>query len=794
MTLAAGARLGPYEVVAFLGAGGMGEVWRARDTRLERDVALKVLPASAPEEPAARARLLREARLASKLNPPNVCTIHEVGEANGRTFIAMELVEGETLSARLAAGAFPPAEVRRIGMQVAEALGHAHAHGVLHRDLKSANIVLTPEGRAKVLDFGLAKRFSQKEAEDATTVSGASLTVAGTLTGTVAYMAPEQLLGKPADTRSDLWALGVVLYEMATGSLPFSERLSTALIEQILHGNPQPPRRIRPEIPKDLESVILRCLERDPAERFGSAQELLEALGRPLSAAHGSPPSASRFSPRVAWGLAAALVLVLAGAGYLLWKRPLPAARPGDGRVMLAVLPVDNLSGDAGQEFFSDGLTEELIAQLGAMTPARLGVIARTSAMRYKKTEKPIDQVGRELGVGYVLESSVRKEGGRVRITAQLIGVKDQTHLWAESYERDVSGILAIQSEVAEKVARALAITLLPSEKARLAGSRPVNPEAHELCLKGRHHWNLRTSKDLLKATENFRAAIAADPSFALAWTGLADTYALYPFYNVLAERTAFPQARATAEKAFAIDPTLVEAETTLAFVTFYFDWDWAGAEKRMTAILERRPDYAIARQWYAEYLTHMGRHDESLREIRRARETDPLSPILRVMEGYVLYYARRYEDSLVSLRKSLPLAPDYPVLHNYVALNLFEMGRLDEAREAFLRYRALGGSSVRASTWEVQLLAASGKKDEAKRLFAGLRDQTPKGERFVFGRWAQTSAALGEMNEAVAYAGQAYEERDVLLVSARVDPRFDPLRSDPRFQEIVRKMNFPPG
>ena len=790
MSLSPGTRLGPYEIVAPLGAGGMGEVWRARDTRLDREVALKVLPATALADPTARARLLREARLASKLNHPNICTIHEVGEADGQVYIAMELVEGETLSERLSRGAFSSDEVLRIGQQLADGLAHAHEHGVIHRDLKSANIVITPEGRVKVLDFGLARRLAAGDLTEAST-----MTASGAVTGTLAYVAPEVLLGQQGDGRSDLWALGVVLYEMATGLRPFQERLSTALIEEIIHREPLPPGRIRPGLSLRTEGIILKCLAKEPGSRYASARELLEDLRR------GGEPDRIDAHPRMrssrllVTGMLVGLALVgIVVGGYLAWKHRASPSRPTEGRVMLAVLPVENLSKDPDQEFFSDGLTEELIAQLGGLKPTRLGVIARTSAMRYKRTQKAVDQIGRELGVDYVLESSVRKEAGRVRITVQLIEVRDQTHLWAESYERDLAGVFAIQSDVSERVARSLAVELLPTDRARLAGSRPVNPEAYELCLKGRHHWNLRTGKDLLRATELFRAATTVDPGYALAWAGLGDSYALYPHYGVLAPHAAFPQARAAAEKALSLDPTLVEAETTLAFVTFYYDWDWTGAEARLKRILERRPEYAIARHWYAEYLSAMGRHDEALREIRRARESDPLSPILRVMEGYVLYYARRYESALESLQKALPLDPDFALVHSWLGRTYLVMGRYEEALNSFRRDQDLRDSPISYQTYATLILAASGKRDEARRLFAEISSPGGSAKPPGFLQLAILNAALGEMDEAMVQLEEAYRERSVNLVMAKVSQRFDPMRSDLRFQVFLRRMNFPPG
>ena len=800
---AAGARPGPgtslsgttfehFELLDLLGAGGFGEVYRARDNRLGRLVALKVLPPAFALDAERRERFRREALAASALNHPNICTVYDLFESGEKTFIVMELVEGETLSARISGGAMSLEVLKRYGAQVAEALDHAHSHGVVHRDLKSANIVLTPEGRAKVLDFGLAKRLAVGEAAETTTLSK-GLTEAGILTGTLAYMAPEQLRGKPADARSDLWALGVVLYEMVTGRLPFSEKLSSALIDDIIHEAPPRPARLRPELPPSMERIILRCLEKEPTKRYASARELLDDLSRLGAQESVQAPSRRPSSRLLVPGLLAALAIGgLGAAGYFAWMHRASTPVPREGRVMLAVLPVENLSGDPAQEYFSDGLTEELIAQLGGLKPARLGVIARTSAMRYKKTEEPVDQIGRELGVDYLLESSVRREAGRVRITAQLIQVRDQTHLWAESYERDLSGVLAVQSEVSEKVARSLAIELMPSERARLAGVRPVNPEAHELCLKGRHHWNLRTPGDLLKATELFRAATGADPSYALAWAGLGDSYALYSHYEVLKPHEAFPQARAAAEKALSLDPTLVEAETTLAFVSFYYDWDWAGTEERLKRILARQPSYAVARQWFAEYLSAMGRHDEALREIRKARESDPLSPIIRVMEGYVLYFARRYEEALESLRKVLPLEPDFVLAYAIEGRTYAAMGRYQEALDAFRRADELSGGTSRFQLEMAAVYAGLGKREEARRMFDSILSPEWKGHRPSSVVEAMVRADLGDIDGAMRSLEKAFRERDVSLVRAKVNSGLDPLRSDPRFKDLLRRMNFP--
>jgi TolB-like protein len=733
--------------------------------------------------------------MASKLNHPNICTVHEVGEAEGQAYIAMELVEGRSMAARLADGVLPLEQVLLYGQQVAEALAHAHERGVVHRDLKSANVVITPDGRAKVLDFGLAKRATGHDLAAATTLSQPSLTAAGALAGTLAYMPPEQLLGRPADERSDLWALGVVLYEMATGALPFQGKLSTTVIDDILHKEPPAPGRLRHDLSPQVEQAILKCLEKEPGNRYQSAKELLVDLRR-LSRPEALPAGPRRASvlrrPSVVGVIVALVISTLAATAYLAWMHRGPVAKPPAGKVMLAVLPVDNLSGDSEQEYFGDGLTEEMIAQLGQLQPKRLGVIARTSAMHYKRTQKPIDEIGRELGVDYILESSFRREGRRVRITAQLIQVRDQTHLWAESYERDLAGVLAIQSEVSERIARALAVELLPAEQARMANARPPNPEAHELYLKGRYHWNRRTPADLLKATEFFRAAIAVDPSYAVAYAGLGDSYALYSFYGVLPPKESFPQARAAAEKALQLDGTLVEAETTLAFIALYYDWDWAAAETRLKHVLEVRPSYAIARQWYAEYLTAMGRTEAAIAEIKLAQEADPLSPLMKIMEAYVYIYGRQYKQAIEACKRALPLDPNYALTYLHLGSAYDALGRYEEALDAYRKGDELSGGRMTDKLRIVCLYWRSGRHDEATELLQRILSPRWEGERPTPASIAMVYATFGDNNKAMAWLEKAYEARDVSLVRLRVDWRFDPVRSDPRFQDLVRRMNFP--
>ncbi|HSB35444.1 MAG TPA: protein kinase, partial [Thermoanaerobaculia bacterium] len=583
MTLSTGTRLGPYEIVGFLGAGGMGVVWRARDTRLERDVAIKVLPPVTAADPAARARLLREARLASKLNHPNVCTIHEVGEDGGRAFIVMELVEGETLSLRLASGALPAGEILRVGTQVADALSHAHSHGVLHRDLKSANIVVTPEGRAKVLDFGLAKRLAGPDDAEATTLSRVALTAEGTVTGTLAYMAPELLRGQPADVRSDLWALGVVLYEAAAGERPFRASVSTALAADIQYREPPPPGRSRPVLSAGLEDVILRCLKKRPEERYQTAGELLADL------------QALAASTPVSSGIAS-------GA------RKAPRKRGGRRQPIrsLVVLPLVNLSGDPEQEYFADGMTDALIGDLAGIGALR--VISRTSTMRYKRTERSLPAIARELNVDAVLEGSVLRAGSRVRIAARLIEASSDTNLWAKSYERDLSDVLALQGEVAEAIAEEVKSASGAKAARRLARRGPVNTEAWDACLKGRHHMYMLSREHFDRALAYFTLALEKDHAFAPAFAGLADVWILRGDSGILPPTETFPKAREAASKAIELDDGLVEGHLSRATLRFLYDWDWDGARAEYERALRLNPNSAEARFFYSDFLISMRR------------------------------------------------------------------------------------------------------------------------------------------------------------------------------------------
>jgi serine/threonine-protein kinase len=774
-----GKTLGHYRMVEKLGEGGMGEVWRAHDTQLDRDVALKVLLADAWAGETARARLVREARLASKLNHPHVCTIHEVGESEGRAYIAMELVEGQTLSARVAQGALPTEDLLRLGQQVADALAHAHEHGVVHRDLKSANVVVTPEGRAKVLDFGLAKRLSGEALEEATTRT--ELTERGAVAGTLAYMAPEQLRGQAADARSDVWALGVMLYEMAAGRRPFQGQTGFELSSAILNQAPPP---LPAGAPGALQPVIERCLAKDPRARYQEAAEVRAAL-EAISSGKLAPWAGWRYRlARRRWlVLAAALVVMVAVLAVVLRGRAQRA-------VKLAVLPFANLTGDPEQEYLSDGITQEMIAQLGRLHPASLSVIARTSVMRYKKTDKTVDQIGRELGVDYILEGSARREGSRIRISAELIQVRGQSQLWAESYENELAGILTLQSEVARKVAGSLALKLLPAEQARLANARPVNPEAYEAYLKGLHHWYKLTPGDFESAQRYFELAMTKDASYALAHAGMSLVWAGRQQMGFTPPAEATPKAKAAALRAVALDDTVAEAHHALAIVKAWSDWDWTGAEPEFKRAIEINPSFPDARAYYSHLLMTMQRPEEAIPQMERALQLDPLNELFQALYGVDLQYVRRYDEAIAQHRKVLRTAPDSPVALEMLPCALFLRGMYPEALAGWKTYLTAIYSDRDVEKALDQGYAEGGFPGAMRQAADALAARSRKTYVLPFDI-ALLYLHAGDKGRALDWFEKAVEARDPNAPYIGL-PDYDSLRSEPRYQALLRKMNLP--
>jgi TolB-like protein/tetratricopeptide (TPR) repeat protein/predicted Ser/Thr protein kinase len=764
----------------------MGVVFLAHDTTLHRQVALKVLGSPGDGE-TARVQLLREARNAAALNHPNICTVYEVGEADGRAFIAMEYVDGQALSDRLAGTGLPLREVVRYGIEAADALEHAHEHGVIHRDLKAANAIVTTTGRLKLVDFGLARR-EDALLVDATTM--ASLAPAGVTVGTPYAMAPEQVRGGVTDARTDIWALGVLLYEMVSGSKPFGALTIPELFSSILRDAPAP---LPNGVPVDVQSVIERCLEKEPERRYHRADEVRTAL-EAIQA--GTTPMWATWRARVRrrpWVAAAAagiaLITLLVGANVGGVRDRFSGSPAAVEPIKLAVLPFENLTGDPEQEYFSDGLTEEMITQLGRLDPQRLSVIARTSSMRYKKRDVPVDQIGRELGVDYVMEGSARREGNRVRISATLIRVRDQTQHWTDSFDRELASILVLQGDVARGVAGSLALTLLPDEQSRVANARPVNPEAYEAYLKGHFHAQKETPADLDVALKYFETALQKDPDYAPAHTGIAFVWTARNQMGYVPPSEATPRVKAAAMKAIELDPTLALAHYALGMAAWN-EWNWEANEREFRRALELDPNLADVRAFYSHLLIALKRPDEALAQIERAVQLDPFNAFIRALYGVDLYFVRRYDEAIVQLQSALKTSPDLPFAHCVLGKAFNMKGIPEQALVA--AEGCLGHYSP-----EIKDALARGYSDAGYR--GAMRRVADLLATGVTGAYVAPidvfSAYLhaGQKDAALEWLSKAVEAGDPNVYGPVRDPfTNDSLRDDPRFQDLLRRTRLP--
>jgi eukaryotic-like serine/threonine-protein kinase len=783
-----GRQLGHYRILAMLGAGGMGEVYRAHDQHLDRDVALKLLPAATFEDAVARARLVREARAAAALNHASICTIHAVGEADGQAYIAMELVEGRPLGELMDGHGLPLDDVLGYGTQIAEALVHAHARGVIHRDLKSANVIVTAERRVKVLDFGLAKKVSGAELSLATTQqeSGISLTERGTVVGTIAYMAPEQLRGDTADARSDLWAFGVMLYEMCAGARPFQGRSSFEVSSNIIN---HPPMSFPLTVSPALRAVIERCLEKDPARRYQTAGEVRAALQAVQGRAAPWVPNRDRFVRRRIWaGLAAVILVGVVAAG--LYLRPIRLPGPGAARVeSLAVLPMVNLSGDSAQDYFADGITEVLSTDL-----ARLGgfkrVIARGSVIRYKGTSKPLEDIARELKVDALVTGSVLRSGDRVSITAQLLDPATGAQLWTNRYERDLQDVLVMRSEIVSAIVREIKMQLSPTEEARLAAASRVNTEAFEAYLKGRFHWLKQTREDFDVAERYFQQALEHDPAYALAYAGLGSVWMMRGDAGFQPPSETFPKANAFMARALAMDDSLADLHVALANNLAVTQWDWAGAEREYRRAIDANPNLADAHFFYADLLMVLKRPEEWNREIHRALELDPLNDFNWSFYGWQLNYVGRYDEAIPIFKRLLPTGPNKAT--NYLGLwgAYYRKGMYNEALASARDYFAAAGDG--------EFIHALGAGGDGAAYRAGMKQA---GEAMVVRskqrhvpaiRIARMFAHAGEKDRALHWLETAYDNRESPMERIGVVWDWQDLRSEPRFQDLLRRLNLP--
>jgi serine/threonine-protein kinase len=762
----------------------MGEVLKAKDTRLQRTVAVKVLPTELSSDAERRGRFEREARAASALNHPNITTVYDIGEDEGTHYIVMELVEGKTFRELMEDAPLPTEKLLPLATQIAEGLSKAHAAGIVHRDLKPENLMVTEDGLVKILDFGLAKLMPESSDTDSETATVTRATQQGVVMGTVQYMSPEQAANRPLDFRSDQFSLGSILYEMATGNLAFKKDTIPQTLAAIIDEDPEPIRKLSDDIPVELSAIVERCLSKDPTERFESTDDLAKELKTVPET-----PSAWRARRKVLWTAAGLLVAVLAMAfaPNLIRYWDQISSRAGPAPIeSIAVLPLQNLSGDPDQEYFADGMTEALITDLAKI--GALKVISRSSTMRYKGTDKPLAEIATELNVDALVEGSALRVNGSVRIMAQLIDPKTEQALWADSYEQDLENVLLLWSEVAQAIAGVVQVALTPEETKRLAVAGPVDPEVHDAYLKGSYHSGRLTREDLDTAQRYFELALEKDPSYAPAYVGLSGVWGSRSQMGYTPPHEAQPKAMELAQKAIALDDSSARTHRRLASHKTWGKWDWAGAEPEWRRALELDPNAAGAHAFFAHFLMITGRIDEAVPHSERAIELDPYNALFHGLYSMVLEGAGRYDDAIAAARTALTMQPGLAPAAAGMQCSLILKGMRDELLD--FQRNSFAGDPELVGALE-QGLAEAG-YEGAQRSIADLL--AARYEKYGTGSFkvAQHYIFAGDNDRAMDWLEKAFEVRDPNLPYFPTCRNWDPLRSDPRFQDLLRRMNLP--
>jgi serine/threonine protein kinase/Tfp pilus assembly protein PilF len=795
-----------YRVEEHLGGGGMGVVYRAQDLRLGRNVALKFLPPDLVRDHQVLERFQREARAASALNHPNICTIYEVDESEGHPFIAMEFLEGQTLKHVITGKPLASTQILDITIQIADALDAAHECGIVHRDLKPANIFITRRGQAKVLDFGLAKLVPspRRIAEEVgvsslpTLSAGEHLTSTGTALGTVAYMSPEQARGAELDLRSDLFSLGAVLYEMATGRLAFGLGTTAVVFEAILNRTPAPATRVNPDLLPDLGWIIAKLLEKDRRLRYQSAAELRADLKRAKrdSESSGVPTLAMPERSKIRWRsptliaavTCALLVLLLVALDPRSWRERLWNAFASRRIHSVAVLPFVNVGANPNIEYLSDGVTDGIISSLSRIPDLR--VMARSTVFSYKGHEINAQKVGKDLNVDAVLLGRVIQRGDTLTIQTDLVSVADGSELWGEQYNRKVADLLSVQEDISNEIYNNLRPKLTGQEAHRLTKHYTENPEAYQLYLQGLYYWNKRTEGGFTRAIDFFNQAVERDPNYALAYAGLADAYNFLGDSGYAAPKQVRQNAKSAAMQALKIDDMLPEAHISLALVREAYDWDWPSAETEFKRALQLDPNSATAHQWYGDFLIRLGRLEEARAELKKAQDLDPLSLPINTSVGLHLYFARQYEPAIQQLRKALDLDPNFVPAQRALEAAYAQSGMYREAIGERQKVLTLSGNP--------DLAAAIG-EDYRKSGYTGVLQSSLEGlkevskQRYVSPyNIAQIHARLQERDQTVVWLEQAFSDRDSQLTYLKVEPAFDEVRSDPRFHQLLQRLGMP--